>query len=74
MGSIWIVILAVSIFLVVTVLYWKIMSRYNINILGAKNHKQWGSRLYFWQGSIFVSTVVTFLILYLLNRLMIITI
>ncbi|WP_028375663.1 hypothetical protein [Leeuwenhoekiella sp. MAR_2009_132] len=69
MGSIWIVILAVAIFLVVTVLYWKIISTYNINILGAKNHKQWGSRLYFWQGSIFVSTVVTLLILYTLNYL-----
>ena len=38
MGSIWIVILAVAIFLIVTVLYWKIMSTYNINILGAKNN------------------------------------
>ncbi|MDX1543405.1 MAG: hypothetical protein R3214_05595 [Christiangramia sp.] len=61
------VMIAVSVFLISFFIYWKIMRYYSKKELGEKRYKQWNSRLYFWQGAVFVSTGITFLIMYILK-------
>ncbi|TVZ28103.1 hypothetical protein JM83_3203 [Gillisia sp. Hel_I_86] len=60
-------ITAISIFIITTFLCWKILSNYNKKQLGKKMSKQWNSKLYLWQGVIFSSTGLTFLIIFLLK-------
>lgn len=61
------IITAISIFLITTFLCWKILSNYNKKQLGKKMHKQWNSKLFLWQGVIFSSTGLTFLMMFLLK-------
>lgn len=60
-------IIAVSVFLISFFIYWKTMSHYSKKELGEKMYRKWNSRLYFWQGAIFTSTGVTFLIMFILK-------
>ncbi|MFD1096140.1 hypothetical protein [Salegentibacter chungangensis] len=61
------VIIAVSVFLMSFFIYWKVMRYYSKKELGEKMYNQWNARLYFWQGAIFTSTGITFLIMFLLK-------
>jgi hypothetical protein len=67
MGKIWIITIAVAIFLIINLLYSKILKDYVKKAFGKKWLNAWGNKLYFWQSSIFVSTAGTFLIMYLLK-------
>ncbi|MCB0458701.1 MAG: hypothetical protein KDC74_01620 [Flavobacteriaceae bacterium] len=67
MGKIWIITIAVAIFLIINLLYSKILKDYVKKAFGKKWLNTWGNKLYFWQSSIFVSTAGTFLIMYLLK-------
>ena len=60
-------ITAVFVFWFSIFLYWKIMGYYSKKEVGEKMYKKWNARLYFWQGAVFASTGVTFLIMYLLK-------
>lgn len=61
------ILIAISVFLISTLICWKILSSYNKNQLGKKVSKQWTSKLYLWQGVIFSSTGITFFILFMLK-------
>ena len=66
MGIIWLI--AISVFLIITFLYWKVTNGYfKKEVFGKKNFKQWGPRTFYWQGSILVSGGLTILIMYLLK-------
>ncbi|MGP1992576.1 hypothetical protein D9V96_011890 [Zobellia laminariae] len=62
MENIWII--AVSLLFIVTFLFWKVTSGYFKKEYGEKLWKQWGTRLFYWQGVIYTSTGITFLTLH----------
>jgi lysophospholipid acyltransferase (LPLAT)-like uncharacterized protein len=67
MEKFWIIIIAIAIFFLINFLFYKTLNVYYRNEFGKKMWKRGGAKVYFWQGSIFVSTAGTFLIMYLLK-------
>ena len=67
MEKIWIITITVAIFLIINFLFYKTLNSYYKNEFGKKMWKLGGTRVFFWQGSIFVSTAGTALIMYLLK-------
>ena len=67
MEKIWIITIAITFFLIINLLYYKSLNAYVGKAFGKKWLKIWGNKVYFWQGSIFVSTGGTLLIMYLLK-------
>lgn len=67
MNDIFIIIIAVAIFLIINFIHYKIMKGYVKESFGKKWLSVWGNKVYFWQSSIFVSTVGTALVMYLLK-------
>lgn len=62
----WIII--IFLFLIITFLLWKVTSSYyKEKVYGKKLWKQWGTRTFYWTGTISVSSVVTILIMFLLK-------
>jgi len=60
-------ITAISIFLISIFLYWRYLRYYSKKQVGERMYKQWNSKLYFWQGAIFIGTGATFLIMFILK-------
>lgn len=73
MENIWIIAIAVAIFLIINLLFYKTLNVYYKNQFGKKRWKLGGTRVFFWQGSIFVSAAGTILIVYLLKMANILT-
>ena len=67
MEKIWIITIALAIFLIINFLFYKSLNGYVKKEFGKKLWKIWGNKVYFWQSSIFVSTAGTVLIMYLLK-------
>lgn len=67
MDNIWLLLLAISIFIGINILLYGFLKAYVEKTLGKKWLTFWGNKVYFWQSSIFVSTAGTFVILYLLK-------
>ncbi len=67
MGKVWIISLAIAIFLIINLIHYLSLNGYVKKTFGKKWLKVWGNKVYFWQSSIFVSTGGTFLIMYLLK-------
>lgn len=67
MEKIWVIIIAIALFLIINFLFWKTLNVYVKKEFGEKMWKFRGNRVYFWQGSIFVSTAGTILIMFLLK-------
>ena len=66
MIQIWII--AISLFLIITFLYWKITNGYFKNkVYGKKMFKQWGTRSFYWQGAILISGGLTIITMFLLK-------
>ena len=66
MENVWII--AIVLFLIIIFLYWRISKNYFKNEVFSKGTwGNWGTRLFYWQGAIFVSIVVTTLIFFLLK-------
>lgn len=66
MEKIWII--AIVLFSIIIFLYWRISKNYFKNEVFSKGTwKNWGTRLFYWQGAIFVSSGVTTLIFFLLK-------
>jgi hypothetical protein len=59
----WVIILAITIFIVVTFLFRKITIGPFKKEYGEKRRKLWGQRTFYWQDVIYFSTAITFLIL-----------
>ena len=66
MEKIWIILLAIAIFLLLNFLFYKSLIGYVKEEFGKKMWTLWGNKMYFWQSAIFVSTAGTALIMYLL--------
>ena len=73
MEKIWLITIAIAIFLILNFLFYKILNGYVREAFGKKWLKVWGNRVYFWQSLIFVSTGGTFLIMYILKWLNVLT-
>ncbi|MFV8225762.1 hypothetical protein [Christiangramia aquimixticola] len=67
MEKFWIVIIALSIFLLSNFIFWRITAGHRERKYDEKSWKLRGERTFFWQGAIYVSTGVTILILFLLK-------
>ena len=67
MGKTWLILIATSLFLIITFLYWKLTNGYAEKEYGKKMFKQWGTRTFYWTGALFVSGGVTVLVIYLLK-------
>ncbi len=67
MGKVWVIILAVVIFSMVSSLFYKSMNGYVKEAFGKRWLNIWGNKVYFWQSLLFVSTAGTALIMYLLK-------
>ncbi len=65
MEKIWVI--AISLFLIITFLFWRLTSGHFKKEYGKKMWKQWATRLFYWQGAIFTSTGITILIMFLLK-------
>ncbi len=67
MGKTWVILIAISLFLIIIFLYWKITIGHFKKEYGKKRRKLWGQRTFYWEGAILVSTGITILILFLLK-------
>ena len=67
MDNIWLLLLAIGTFLVLSLIFYRIMRGYVKESFGKKWLTLWGNKVYFWQSLIFMSTAGTFLILFLLK-------
>ncbi|MBO2545752.1 hypothetical protein J0871_15120 [Salegentibacter sp. BDJ18] len=65
MVKIWVI--AISLFLIITFLFWNFTKGHFKNEYGKKMWKKWGTRTFYWQGALFVGFGGTFLILFLLK-------
>jgi len=73
MENSWILTIAIVIFLLLNFLFYKSLNGYVKKEYGKKMWKIWGNKVYFWQSSIFGSTIGTALIMYLLKWLNVLT-
>ena len=62
----WVIGIAILIFLIVTLIYWRI-TRHTIKKIYGENWKIWGARTFYWQDAIYICTGITFLILFFLK-------
>ena len=67
MDKIWIITIAVIIFLLINFLYYKGMNSYVKKSFDKKWLSVWGNKVYFWQSSIFVSAAGTVLAMFVLK-------
>lgn len=65
MEKIWII--AISLFLIITFLFWKTTKGHFRKEYGKKIWKQWGTKTFYWQGAIFVGIGGTSLIMFILK-------
>ncbi|RDY62062.1 hypothetical protein DX873_06040 [Flagellimonas nanhaiensis] len=63
----WIIAIAVSIFLLLNFLFYVNLNGYVKKEFGKRMWKLFGNKLYFWQSSVFVSLVGTVFIMYVLK-------
>jgi hypothetical protein len=68
-----ILIIALSLFLVITFLFWRITIDHFKKEYDKRMWKLWGMRTFYWQGAILVSSVLTVLILFLLKWATVVT-
>ena len=67
MDHIRIIAIAVVIFLLLNLLFYRILNDYVTEAYGKKWLTLWGDKLYFWQSMIFMSTAGTALVMYILK-------
>ncbi len=60
--------IAVSLFALFNFIFWKVTNGPIRKEYGERLFKRWDSKLYYWQGAIYVSSGLTVLILWLLNK------
>ncbi len=61
------VLIAIALFVIITFLYWKLTKGYVQKIHGKKMFKQWGSRMYYWHGVLYMSGGITVMVIFLLK-------
>lgn len=60
-------VLAIALFLIITFLFWRITNGHFKKEYGNKMWKLWGTRTFYWQGAILLSSGLTILIIFLLK-------
>jgi hypothetical protein len=60
-------VIAISLFLIITFLFWRLTSGHFKKEYGKRLWEKWGTRLFYWQGAIYTSTGITILIMFLLK-------
>ena len=60
-------IIAFSLFVIFTFLFWLLTKDYFKKENGELMWKQWGTQLYFWQGALYTGAGLTFLTMFLLR-------
>lgn len=72
MVKLWII--ALSLFVFITFIYWKLTYNYGEKEYGKRMWKQWGTRTYYWHGALLISGAITVALLYLLRWANILTV
>ncbi|MDO7170596.1 hypothetical protein [Mariniflexile sp. AS56] len=67
MEKIWLAVIAASLFLLSIFLFWRITARFRKKEYSEKMWKLWGTRTFYWEGAIYISTGVTVLIMFILK-------
>ena len=68
MGKTWVILIAISLFFIITFLFWKLTSGYSENKLyGKKMWKQWGAKTFYWQYVLLISGGLTIMAMFLLK-------
>ncbi len=62
----WVIVIAISIFLIISLIYWN-FTRNTIKTKYGKTYKIWGARTFYWQDAIYIITGITFVILVILK-------
>lgn len=57
------ILLAVVLFLIIMLLWWKLTNGYVKKTHGKKMFNQWGSRMYYWTATVMVSGLLTVFVL-----------
>ncbi|GAA4304119.1 hypothetical protein GCM10023163_28150 [Aestuariibaculum suncheonense] len=73
MGKFGVILIAIILFLVMNILFYKVLAGYYKNEFGKRRWSLGGSKTFFWNGSIFFSAGVTCLIMYILKWINILT-
>lgn len=55
--------IAISLFLSITFLFWRLTRGHFKKEYSKKMWKQWGTRFFYWQGTIYTATGITFLMM-----------
>ena len=63
----WIILIAVSLFIVITFILWRLSIGRFKKEYGPKRRKLWGQRTFYWESLIGISTGITFLIMFFLK-------
>jgi hypothetical protein len=66
MEKIWVIVIATTIFLIISLVYWR-LTRGTIKSKYGDKWKIWGARTFYWQDAIYIITGITFLILVILK-------
>ncbi|EDM43359.1 hypothetical protein SCB49_01352 [unidentified eubacterium SCB49] len=67
MKTIWMLLIVISLFAIITFVYWKLTHDYAEKQYGKKLFKQWGARTFYWTGALFISGAITVSVIYLLK-------
>ena len=73
MGNIWTILITILICITYIFLYWKLTRGYGKKEYGTKMWKHWPTRLAYWQGAILYSIGFTFLTVFLLKWINVLT-
>lgn len=63
MGQTGIIIFSISIFVILTILYWLVTRGYGEKVYGKKMWQSWTTKTFYWQGALFVSGTATVIII-----------
>ncbi|WP_159020581.1 hypothetical protein [Algibacter sp. L3A6] len=62
-----IILLAISLFIAITFLYWRLTRAYAEKEYGKNIWKQWGTRTFYWQGALYFSGGLTVALIFVLK-------
>ena len=62
-----IILLAISLFVAITFLYWRLTRAYAEKEYGKNIWKQWGTRTFYWQGALYFSGGLTVALIFVLK-------
>lgn len=67
MNKVWLIAIAITLFIIVISLFWRITASFRKKEYSQKMWKLWGVRTFYWEGAIYISTGITILIMFILK-------